>query len=181
MKIKFFIHEEKCKEFKILTKATSEFATRVDIRKGQELYKKIYSNIIAIDYKVNEIEESITNRNLEISSIGKELVESGKLKIEYEPNLEQKLHIDHASKFMNYTHFINESMNRILEFLDFSFDYETYKKQASKIMETRENNWHSAESVNNELIEESIETVLKHYSDISFKYIKYLNIFLENE
>lgn len=159
MVINFFKYEKNCQDFKVLLKATSKNATRKNLKEGQQLFKSIYQNIVAIELKLSEIEQSITNRNLEnFGTREKELLDLGKFKIEYEPNLEQNLEIKHQQNLEYYYGLIQPDIEEIFKFLDSNFDHEMN---------------------GNYSIEKSIENVLEHYSIISVKLIEYLTLFLK--
>jgi hypothetical protein len=187
MKINFFEYKKNCEEFKILIKSTSEFATRTDLKKGRQLFKSIYTNIIALNLKLNEIENSITNRHLEnLGTVEKKVLGLRKFKIEYEPNLEQRLYADREFDPENYYLYIQPRINQIVKFLDSDFDYEVHIKETfeleKKVKEGKADYFIKLNLEDNKFpIEESIKIVLEYYSEKSFMFMKYLYLFLNNE
>lgn len=196
MKLVFFEYTKNCEEFNILVKATSEDASRRDLKQGQLLFESIYQNIILIDAQLCEIESAIARKNIKIfGSDEKKMFDQDVISVEYRPDFEQGIrkwenlqNIDYD----DYIHKICPSISQVLEFLGSDFDHEKYRlltldmeKENKENKENKKGNILYLEpgriSKFRDSIKQHIEIVLEYYSKQSFKLTEYIDLFLRLE
>ncbi|WP_035641464.1 hypothetical protein, partial [Flavobacterium gilvum] len=177
-------------EFNILLKATSEDASRRDLKQGQLLFESIYQNIILIDAQICGIESAIACKNIKIfGSDEKKMFDQEVILVEYRPDFEQGIrkwenlqNID----YNDYIHNIYPSISKVLEFLGSDFDHEKYRLLTLDMeKENKENKkgnilYLEPGSISkfSNSIKQHIEIVLEYYSKQSFKLTEYIDLFL---
>lgn len=133
--LEFFEYTKNCKEYQVLVKATSENATRKELKEGQIFFDKISTNCSLIFSKLSQIRNSVVEKNIPISGSLKERFNSNELKIKYKPvagiNFNSLIRIDTIEEvYYDWKTEIHEQ--KILDHLKQNFDHEEYKVMQKK-------------------------------------------------
>jgi hypothetical protein len=193
IEINFFVNEENCKEFKILKKSTSKLETILDLKKGQELLKSIYRNCLAINSKLNEIDNSFVKREVinswdlnivDTFGLDKRLIKDDLFNIKYESKLEERL-VLHNEDQRIYDNSIEICFRRVFYFLDYNFDHEIYEKEVEDLKKKigkGKSHFQDRNDLSFKMIpiEDNIKTLLEHHDRISNRLANYMLFFFKN-
>jgi hypothetical protein len=193
VEIYFFVNEPNCEEFKILKKSTSKLATRSDLKKGQELLKSIYKNCLAINSKLNDIDNSFVNKESVISyklntietfGLNERISDYDGFNIKYESKIKERL-ISNNEDQRIYDERIEIYFRRVFYFLNYNFDHDRYKKEIldlKKKIKKDKSDFRDRNDLAFKImpIEENIQTLLEHHSRISNRLTNYMSFFLKN-
>ena len=128
-KLELYHFSKTSEEFRLLVKATSENATRKDIKKGVELFEQICKNIIILNTKLSAICRIFDRRKMSISS---DIIVKGfnnnDIYLQYDDNIEAKLEsVEISSNIFKgpdeYFHDIVSDVQLISKYLDLEFDH----------------------------------------------------------
>jgi hypothetical protein len=191
LKLKLYKFSKRTKEYKTLVNATNENATRVDIKKAQVLIDSISLNILAIYLKLDTIERAILSSRLNpVGSIFQEINNGNN---ELDVDITNYTNIDFSvqgiEKEVRYELSLHDKISRIKKFIDLDFDHSSYQKDINKL-EKKINEDDFDRPFDKSLaprklnamkvpINKTIEDLLIHYSDLSYKLERYFNLLTE--
>lgn len=182
----FFDFKKNCKEYIILVKATSRDATRSEVLKGQELFDSIYKRISALEKLLDNVNSAITRRDVTIKR-GDEQIDSNehRLQIKYPPEID--FNISYRYDMDYYYGHVLPHIQEINHYLKFDFDHNLHVHMRNKRnVEIEEKIKKGSASVLEKLvfdrkplqIKDCIEVFLQHYSDLSYRFMKFIDVFL---